>query len=153
MRLRLARPGEADALTALCRRSKAAWGYDDAFMAASAATLTVTPEAIEAGRVFVAEDGLGRIGIAAYIWLVSGDEIELDLLFVEPGRMRSGAGRALLAQVAEAGAAAGARRLIIAADPQAGAFYERCGAVRIGDTPSDAIPGRMLPLYVLELAR
>ncbi len=138
-------------LTALCRRSKAAWGYDADFMAASAATLTVTPEAIEAGRVFVAEDGADRIGIAAYIWLVSGDEIELDLLFVEPGRMRSGAGRALLAQVAEAGAAAGAQRLIIAADPHAGAFYERCGAVRIGDTPSDAIPGRTLPLYILAL--
>jgi protein Tex len=30
-------------------------------------------------------------------------------------------------------------------------FYERNGAVRIGEAPSDAVPGRLLPLYELRL--
>ncbi len=30
--IRAARPGEADALSALCLRSKAHWGYDDDFL-------------------------------------------------------------------------------------------------------------------------
>jgi hypothetical protein len=30
-------------------------------------------------------------------------------------------------------------------------FYERNGAVRIGEEPSDAVPGRRLPLYELSL--
>jgi hypothetical protein len=42
---------------------------------------------------------------------------------------------------------AGAGRLTILADPNAAAFYERAGAVRIGEAPSDAVPARLLPLY------
>ena len=45
----------------------------------------------------------------------------------------------------------GAGRLTILADPNAAAFYERAGAVRIGEAPSDAVPGRLLPLYELRL--
>ncbi len=47
----------------------------------------------------------------------------------------------------------GAERLTILADPNAAGFYERSGAVRIGDAPSDAVPGRRLPLYELRLGR
>jgi hypothetical protein len=36
--------------------------------------------------------------------------------------------------------------LLILSDPFAEAFYARLGAVRIGEGPSDAIPGRLLPL-------
>jgi hypothetical protein len=32
------------------------------------------------------------------------------------------------------------------ADPNAAGFYERYGAVRIGEAPSDAVPDRLLPL-------
>ena len=45
----------------------------------------------------------------------------------------------------------GAGRLTILADPNAAAFYERAGAVRIGEAPSDAVPGRLLPLYEVRL--
>ena len=45
----------------------------------------------------------------------------------------------------------GAGRLTILADPNAAAFYERAGAVRIGEAPSDAAPGRLLPLYEVRL--
>ena len=41
--------------------------------------------------------------------------------------------------------------LTILADPNAAGFYERNGAVRIGEAPSDAVPGRLLPLYELRL--
>ena len=30
-------------------------------------------------------------------------------------------------------------------------FYERNSAVRVGEAPSDAVPGRLLPLYELRL--
>ena len=42
----------------------------------------------------------------------------------------------------------GAGRLTILADPNAA---ERAGAVRIGEAPSDALPGRLLPLYEVRL--
>jgi hypothetical protein len=47
----------------------------------------------------------------------------------------------------------GAERLTILADPNTAGFYERSGAVRIGDAPSDAVRGRRLPLYELRLGR
>lgn len=153
MRIRPARLEEADALTALCRRSKAAWGYDDAFMAASAASLRVTPTEIDRGRVFVAEDAAGvPIGVASYSWLPAPGAAELDLLFVEPGLLRKGVGRALLDRIVAAVTAAGVRRLVILADPNAAAFYARYGAAYLCDAPSDAIPGRTLPLFAIELA-
>ena len=46
----------------------------------------------------------------------------------------------------------GAKRLTILADPYAAAFYERHGARPVGEAPSDAIPGRLLPLYEVALA-
>ena len=41
--------------------------------------------------------------------------------------------------------------MTILADPNAAGFYERNDAVRIGEAPSDAVPGRLLPLYELRL--
>jgi len=79
--IRPARVEEAAALSDLCFRSKAVWGYDPEFMALMLAALGVAGEA----------------------------------------------------------------------DPNAAAFYERAGAVRIGEAPSDAVPGRLLPLYEVRL--
>src|SRR5436305_14891374 len=44
-----------------------------------------------------------------------------------------------------------AQRLTILADPNAAGFYQRNGAVRIGEAPSDAVPGRLPPLYEVRL--
>ena len=45
----------------------------------------------------------------------------------------------------------GAKRLTILADPNATGFYENNGAVRIGEAPSEAVHGRLLPLYEVRL--
>ena len=47
----------------------------------------------------------------------------------------------------------GAAALEIDADPHAAGFYERMGAVRIGETPSSLIPGRSLPRLRLLIQR
>ena len=152
MRIRAARIDEALLLTRICVRSKAVWGYDDAFMKRSRPALTVEPEQIEAGDVWVAEDGGGKIlGVAALCAHDESGVAEVDKLFVTPERLRAGAGRLLMARLVEEARGRGARRLMILSDPNAAAFYERVGAKRIGEAPSDAIPGRTLPLYVLEL--
>ena len=70
---------------------------------------------------------------------------------VEPRHIRSGVGRALLAHAIAEARRRGAERLTILADPNAAGFYERNGAVRIGEAPSDAVPGRVLPLYEVGL--
>ena len=70
----------------------------------------------------------------------------MNKLFIEPVIIRSGVGQALLAHAVAEVRQRGAERLTILADPNAAGFYERNGAVRIGEAPSDAVPGRLLPL-------
>jgi GNAT superfamily N-acetyltransferase len=146
--VRGARPGEAAALTALSVRSKAHWGYDDAFMKASQASLTVSDADIAAGRVLVAE----RAGLLLGVARVEPDG-ELGLMFVDPLAMNRGVGRALFEAAVVLARRLGARRMAILADPNAAAFYERMGARFVAHAPSDAIPGRTLPLYEYDLTK
>lgn len=147
--IRAPRPDEAAALTDLCLRSKASWGYDDAFMTASRASLTVTPERIAAGPCWVAaEEGRLR-GVASLVSTELG--WKLDLLFIEPDLKRAGIGRALLDRAVGHLRTIGAAQLVIQSDPYAEGFYLRYGAERIGELESDSVPGRMLPLLAFRL--
>jgi hypothetical protein len=70
-----------------------------------------------------------------------GTRVMFEPADVEPPpysrRRRPGATRAR-------GCRGAAERLTILADPNAAGFYERNGAVRIGEAPSDAVPGHLL---------
>ena len=97
--IRLARVEEAAALSDLCFRSKAVWGYDPEFMALMPAALEVVPEHIAAGDVWIATGVDGEI--AGVVALAPGDPpdtLNLNKLFVEPRqypqRRRPGATRA-----------------------------------------------------------
>jgi GNAT superfamily N-acetyltransferase len=79
------------------------------------------------------------------------DTLDLDKLFVEPQRIRTGVGRALIAHAIDEARRRGARRLTILSDPHAAGLYENNGARLIGEAPSDAIPGRSVPFYEIEL--
>ena len=150
--IRPARVEEAAALSDLCFRSKAVWGYDPRVHGADARRLGVAGEHIAAGDVWIATGVDGEIaGVVALAPGDAPDTLNLNKLFVEPRHIRSGVGRALLAHAVAEARQRGAERLTILADPNAAGFYERNGAVRIGEAPSDAVPGRLLPLYELRL--
>lgn len=147
--IRPARLGEAGVLTDLCVRSKAYWGYDDAFMARAMSELTVDPDWIADGLVLVAEHGALPAGVAAIA--DGGDDVwEIALFFVDPGHMGKGVGAALFAALRTLARDRGARRLTILSDPNAEAFYRRMGAVRIGEERSSSATGRLLPLLALD---
>ncbi|HEX7175093.1 MAG TPA: GNAT family N-acetyltransferase [Pyrinomonadaceae bacterium] len=142
--IRPAAPGEAASLTELAVRSKSHWGYDAEFIDDSRADLTVTPNAIDAGRVFVAESA----GVVAGFYSLSGEgeEAEVELLFVEPRQIGTGAGRALWRHAAATARRLGFRTLVVASDPFAEPFYRAMGAERVGERESIVRAGRMLPL-------
>ena len=66
--------------------------------------------------------------------------------------MGLGVGRLLFEKIVDWIRIAGGRTMEILADPDAVPFYERMGAKRIGDAPSDAVPGRTLPLLVMTIS-
>ncbi|WP_342627298.1 GNAT family N-acetyltransferase [Nguyenibacter vanlangensis] len=146
---RPARADEAAVLTALCLRSKAVWGYDQAFLDACLPELSMTPENITASHVRVAESGGRVVGVACLE--IHGRDAELDKLFVEPSQLGKGVGRALFTWAVETARRSGARALRIDCDPGAVPFYSRMGAEEDGLVPSGSIAGRMLPRMKVRL--
>ncbi|MDJ0642973.1 MAG: GNAT family N-acetyltransferase [Erythrobacter sp.] len=142
-------PGELAAASALCLRSKAHWGYDEAFMAACREALTLTATDLANTDVVLAVHRSELAGIAQ----VSFDEdgSELDKLFVEPERIGHGLGRKLFDWAIATAVRKGARSMLVTADPFAVPFYEKVGFKRIGMEPSGSIPGRELPVYRMDL--
>jgi GNAT superfamily N-acetyltransferase len=149
--VRSARAGEAASLTALCLRSKAHWGYDAEFMRLCALALTVSERSIAEGRVLVASDSGGKIIGTASV-MPEGDDAELGLMFVEPTAIGGGIGRLLFGEAVNLARRRGYRRMTILADVNAARFYEHMGARFLRQAPSDAIPGRWLPLYEFDLS-
>ncbi|NUO58627.1 MAG: GNAT family N-acetyltransferase [Hamadaea sp.] len=147
--VRPGRPAEAAGLTELILRSKAHWGYDEAFLAQCRPALTLHEDQVEAHRTLVAELD-GRV---AGVVTVTGEppEGEIDLLFIDPWAIGHGVGRVLLDEATAAAAVEGFESLLIESDPQAEPFYLRMGAVRIGEQVSPAT-GRALPLLRLTVS-
>jgi GNAT superfamily N-acetyltransferase len=149
--IRPARVEEAGALSALCKRSKAHWGYDAEFMRLSDASLTISPALIETGRVLVAQGPDGTLLGMASLEPLKDRVWDLLHLFIDAPAIGHGVGRELFTAICEMARREGAVTLSIMADPHAVAFYERVGAKRAGEAPSDAIPGRMLPMLEFAL--
>jgi GNAT superfamily N-acetyltransferase len=140
---------ELSGLSDLCFRSKAVWGYDKEFMEACRGELSFEPRDLELTPIVVAEHDGKPIGVAQLKGV--DDEADLLKLFVEPGALRSGAGKALLAWPTDVAKKMGATRLMIEADPDAAPFYRRMGAYDVGQAPSGSVPGRMLPKLAMNL--
>jgi GNAT superfamily N-acetyltransferase len=149
LHLRPARPDEADRLTELCLRSKAVWGYDEAFMRACRAELTLSPADLTTSLLQVAVEDNEIAGVVQVV--VNGDRADLAKLFITPSTIRGGVGAKLFEWAANTARARGARWLWIEADPDAAGFYRRMGAIDDGVAPSGSIPGRFLPRLKLKL--
>ena len=141
MIVRSAQPGEEAALTELAIRSKGHWGHDPAFLERARAELTVRPEHLERWIVRVAERERAVVGFAA----VDVDAAELEMLFVEPAAIGTGAGRALLQDALARAREARLEHLLIESDPDAEPFYRSQGAEPHGTRISSST-GRELPL-------
>jgi ribosomal protein S18 acetylase RimI-like enzyme len=137
-----------DALLQLLRdlalRSKASWGYDDEFMRGFAEVSLPTRLHDDGRSCLVAEEGQIVVGFA--ILDAMSDHLWLEDMWVDPGRMGRGVGRALwlsaLARLNESPFP----EIRFEADPNAVGFYERMGACVTDERASTVIPGRMLPL-------
>jgi GNAT superfamily N-acetyltransferase len=149
--IRPARRDEAEALTALCRRAKAHWGYPAEWLALWAEDLRVTADYAASGDVFVGVtqegEAVGFFGLRhpARRW-------HLDHLWIDPAWMRRGFGRRLLSAACVEAWARGARRLHLKSDPHAEEFYLKHGARRVGaDVAMLAGQRRELPRLVFDL--
>ena len=141
---------EAAELTRLARQSKAAWGYPDAWLREWESELEISAEYIQRNAVFVAElEGslVGVIGVG-----VGPEGPEIGHLWISAGSQGQGLGRALVDRAREVAAQEQWTSLRIVSDPYAQPFYERLGAVPVGEIEAPvAGTERTLPVLRLEV--
>jgi len=119
-------PADLDALRDVYRRSSLSNDGDRASLLAHPEVLEFPGPATGDGRTRVAVTGDGRlVGFATT--LIAGDAAELDDLFVDPGWMRRGIGRALVLDAIAIARDRGASRVEVTANPHALVFYESVG--------------------------
>jgi predicted N-acetyltransferase YhbS len=150
--VRQAKPEEQRELTHLSVRATMHAGHDEAFIDRTMPSLTITLPLISADCVQVAQDNSDRVvGVVAVTPTMLQGIALLQAIFVDPVCWKRGIGRVLFeAAVARAkGMKAGA--IMIYAEPSAVGFYERMGAIRIGEGPLFLSPETVLPhfLYII----
>lgn len=147
--IRKAKNSEAQALTQLARRAKASWGYPDAWLREWAPQLTFSADYIDSHCVLVAQESDRLVGVIALEDSGAG-EPEIAHMWVAPESQGLGVGRQLVKQALKAAKSRGWRSLRIVSDPNARRFYEKLGAVQVGEVPAP-VDGtdRVLPLLRL----
>lgn len=147
MTIRSATAAEREALEQLQRRSSMHQPMYRAQLAAHPDAIELPAEQIAAGLVRVAEANGVVLGFSVLLERV-GDACELDGLFVEPDRMRSGVGRLLVRDAERIARERGAARIDVVANPQALAFYAAVGFIRAGEEQTRFGPAPRMSLLV-----
>ena len=149
MNIRKATIDEAGYLSELSFRSKAYWGYSEAFMEACRKDLTILPEDILSSIIFVLEDDKvikGFIGLE-----IEDGSCLLSNLFIDPNEIGKGYGRRLWLHMLEVAKELNVHSILIHSDPYAEDFYLAMGARRIGEIESTVFEGRKLPLLEIPI--
>ncbi len=144
--IRPAEPGDRDALGELHRRSSYVWAEDRGDLEAHPDALGIAPEAIAERRVRIAVAANGELLGFSVVGDADDGVSELDDLFVDPGVMRRGVGRALVEDAAAHAADRGCLRMTVVAHPRNLPFYES-----VGFAPGAPVQTRFGPAVRLEL--
>ena len=145
-------PADLDALRDVYRRSSLSNDGDRASLLANPEVLEFPGPATGDGRTRVAVAGDGRVvGFATA--LIAGDASELGDLFVDPGWMRRGIGRALVLDAIEIARVRGAGRVDVTANPHALAFYSKAGFTVDHEVRTRFGPGSRMHVDVVPEAR
>jgi len=130
MQIVRAKPEDADALTKIAFAAKRHWGYPERWIQGWREILTMRPEFITANVAYCAIEENHAVGF--YVLTTEDDGLHLDHLWIVPAAMGRGIGRALFQHATAQARDLGFASIKIEADPNAAAFYERMGAVRVG---------------------
>jgi len=152
IQIREAQKNEASSLSNLAMRSKAYWGYSDDFMEACRKELLVTNDMIvNSSNYYAVVEDQGEIVGFYSLYDVADSNVELGLLFVDPGHIGSGIGRMLVEHAKNHATVIGGVTLHFQGDPNAEGFYRAVGATLTGQRESSSIPGRFLPTFSISL--
>jgi len=117
---------DLEVLRGVFRRASLSNEGDRELLLAHPDSLVLSDEGIRQGRTRVAiEPGGGIVGFAT--WIICGEAMEIEDLFVKPQMMRQGIGRALVLDITGIAKEHSFDRLEVTANPHAQEFYESAG--------------------------
>ncbi len=132
-----------DSLSGIYRRASLSNDGDREHLLQHPEGLSFSDAGVRQGRTRVATDVDGTIvGFASY--LIVGDMIELEDLFVDPPWMRRGTGRELVLDAVAIARDLSFDRLEVTANPHAKGFYESLGFIADQMVETDFYPGRRM---------
>jgi ribosomal protein S18 acetylase RimI-like enzyme len=143
MKIRQAMSGESKKLSELAYASEAYWGYDQVFMNAFRAKYGVSEDQIKSGLVCVLEDGDLMVGFFYMERL--GDLGDLEFFYIDPQFIGKGYGQVLWRELMAFCRAHDIKEIELVTSPQAVGFYEKMGAVVVGQVASQLREGRLIP--------
>ena len=134
MLIRRAEVKENKILTELAVMSEAYWGYDKRFLDAYRQIYSLTEDYIRNHPTFVMEEDGKLAGF--YSIIESDDEVTLEYFYLDPAYIGKGFGRELWDHLVEFCRNRGIIEFVLVSAPEARLFYEKMGAVVVGDVNS-----------------
>lgn len=147
--IRSATAGDVPALKQVYWRAKSAHGYSAEEMAEFAAEvdLTLTEATVGSNTFAIAEIERRPVGFAGLLDLGEPDALHLEFLFIDPDAQGKGVGRGLFTWAVDEAGRRGYAAIAFQSDIHVTGFYERMGAIKVGERPSTVLPGAMIPSY------
>ena len=151
VRIRLAKPEEAEELTDIAWRSKSYWDYPVDVMNIFRDMLNIEQDFIENNPSYLIEHEETDEKVGFYALEEKEGKLWLEHLWVLPEEIGTGLGGKLFLHACEMAETMGADELYILSDPNAEGFYRHMGAERIGEERTEGMPERLLPVMRIRL--
>ena len=138
-----AKEKDVDELNRIAYESEAYWGYDSEYMRKFEEVYKVTEDYIRKNPTFVLVEG--KLIIGFYSISVEDKEAELELFYIDPQRIGKGYGKKMWNHLINYCKSVGINSFSLVTSPQAKGFYEKMGAIMIGEVDSLLRKGRKIP--------
>lgn len=144
-----AQPADADALTVIAVAAKRHWNYPERWIEYWRPQLTISAKHIDEHDTWMA--AVNDAPVAFYSLKMADGFLWLDHLWVLPEFMRQGIGAFLFRHALGRSRRRGVSVLRVESDPNAQGFYEKYGAVKVGEIASE-VDGQPRILPMMEIA-
>lgn len=150
VRIRPAKPEEAEELSDIAWQSKAYWEYPTDVMNSFRKLLSIEQDFIECNPSYLIEHEDGE-KLGFYALEKKSGKWWLEHLWVLPDEIGTGLGGKLFLHACETAETMGAEELYIISDPNAVEFYRHMGAEKTGEERTPGMPERVLPVLRIKL--
>jgi ribosomal protein S18 acetylase RimI-like enzyme len=150
--IKRARADNVEVLNDIMKRSIAIWNYSAKEVEQATKKLAITTESINKSICYIAELN-GLIKGFFCIEPSQNEETSDAKFYIEPDSIREGLGTILWKEVVFELKNKGIKHFKILVDRNAQGFYEKLGAVKVDEQPSEIIEGYMIPIMKYNISK